>query len=498
MTPRWLLLLVGLGLAVGTVLFPHPAAGHTSPDLTATPERQAAGLPLDTARIGRIIRRHATRSGLPGVAVALVREGEIAYATGIGTGRGGQPITAETPFMISSLSKAVTALAVMHLVEAGVLNLDDRVVEHLPDLRLGTTPRQRAWASEITLRHLLHHRSGLSVATSFTDPPRDLPGCDPCLGHVPLSTRPGTAFGYTNLNYGLVGRAMEAATGRSFAELLHRSVGRPLEARALFAERSRAEREGLAPPHRYLFGLPVRFDPMALHESATSAGLLAASARDLGRIATLLLDDGRYRDRAVLPPAAVDTLLAPWPRYETGYAMGWGVGFWKGERILRHGGMLPGYSAFMALLPDRRMGVVVLANVNSAIALPAREQVAYDILQAAIGADPGPAVPFERLARFSVLLLTLGALGWLAHHARKWWRQGRPTTVQWTLRGVGLASLQVAAPLLLVGLPTSYYGVSPLRMVAFQPDLGAAALIISAALLADAPLQLWTKRGNHA
>ena len=497
MTPRLLLILIGLGLAVGPGL-PRAASGHAGPDPAAAPERRASVPPLDAARIDALVRRHVARSGLPGVAVAVVHDGQIAYTAGVGEGRSGNPITADTPFMISSLSKAVTALAAMQLVDSGVLTLDDRLVDHLPDLRLGTTPRQRAWASEITLRHLLHHRSGLSVATSFTDPPRDLPGCNPCLGHVPLSTRPGTDFGYTNLNYGLLGRAMEAATGRPFADLLHRRVGRPLEASALFAERSRAEREGLAPPHRYLFGLPVRFAPMDLHESATPAGLLAASARDLGRVGAMLLDNGRFRGREVLPPAAVDTLLAPWPRYETGYAMGWGVGFWEGERILRHGGMLPGYSAFMALLPDRRMGVVVLANVNSAIALPARNQLAYDILQVATGADPGPVIPFERLARFSVLLLTLGALGWLAHHARRWWRQGRPTSVQWTARAVGLASLQIAAPLLFVGWPTTYYGVSPLRMVGFQPDLGAAALILSAALLADAPLQLWTKRGNRA
>jgi hypothetical protein len=290
---------------------------------------------------------------------------------------------------------------------------------------------------------------------------------------------------------------MEAAAGRPFDAILQHRISRPLKLTALFADRSRAERRGLAPPHRYLFGLPVRFAPMNLHESATPAGLLAASARDLGRIGAMLLNDGRFRGRTVLPQAAVDTLLAPWPRYETGYAMGWGVGFWEGERILRHGGMLPGYSAFMALLPDRRMGVVVLANVNSAIALPARNQLAYDILQVATGADPGPVIPFERLARFSVLLLTLGTLGWLSHHARRWWRQGRPTSVQWTARAVGLASLQIAAPLLLIGGPTTYYGVSPLRMVGFQPDLGAAALVLSAALLADAPLQLWTKRGDH-
>jgi hypothetical protein len=58
--------------------------------------------------------------------------------------------------------------------------------------------------------------------------------------------------------------------------------------------------------------------------------------------------------------------------------------------------------------------------------------------------------------------------------------------------------LQIAAPLLLIGGPTTYYGVSPLRMVGFQPDLGPAAFVLSAALLADAPLQLWTKRGDRA
>jgi hypothetical protein len=178
--------------------------------------------------------------------------------------------------------------------------------------------------------------------------------------------------------------------------------------------------------------------------------------------------------------------------------MGWGVGFWEGERIIRHGGMLPGYSAFMALLPEQQAGVVVLANVNSAVAFPARNQLAYDILQVTTGTDPGPAIPYERLLRIAVLLLTLGALAWLALHTRKWWQQGRPTAVQWTPRSVGLFFLQIAAPLLLVGWPTTYYGVSPLRMVSFQPDLGAAALVLSAALLADAPLQLWTKRRDRA
>lgn len=486
--------------------WPLGPASHTS---APAPPRASA---LDTSAINAsaldaYVRRHAVRDGLPGVAVVVVRNGQIAYETGVGTGRGGAPITAETPFMISSLSKAVTGLAVMRLVEDGRLKLDAPVTRYLPDVVIGVTEAQRRQAASITVRHLLHHRSGLAVSTSFVAPPANRPGCAPCLDHVPLSAEPGTRFAYTNLNYALLGRVLEGATGESYRTVLHDEVGDPLGMQALFAQKAAAERAGLAPPHQFWFGVPVRSRGLALDTSATPAGLLAASAKDLGRVLAMIQADGVSGSvpggRRVLKPASVDTLLAPWPRAPTGYAMGWGVGFWDGrlwdwelwgggERIYRHGGMLGGYSAFMATVPGRDVGVVVLVNVNSAVAFPARNRLAYGVLRLATGENPGPVLPLERLARLLALALGLAALARLGVHVARWWEAGRPVQspgqVQWTPGLAVVTVLQIAAPLALVGLPTTYYGVSPLTMLAFQPDLALAALVAGTALLADVPL----------
>jgi len=425
------------------------------------------------------------------VAVAVVRGGEVVYATGVGAGWDGASITAETPFMISSLSKAVTGLAVMRLVESGAFALDAPISRYLPDLVLGTTPAQQQSARSITIRHLLHHRSGLDVATSFVDPPQDRPGCSPCLRHVPLSSTPGSTFAYTNLNYALLGRVIEGATGRRYRTVLQDEVADPLQMPSLAARRREARDDDLAPPHASLFGIPVRTSGLSLDASAAPAGLLAASVQDVGRMLAMLLGDGVAGDRRVLRPASVDTLLAPWPRHQTGYAMGWGVGFWDEERIYRHGGMLGGYSAFMALVPGRNAGVAVLANVNSGVAFPARNRLAYGVLRLATGEDPGPVLPLERFVRLLALALVLGLVARLAHHVYRWIQQGRSMQVHWSWGTGAQVLIHLAAPLLLVGLPTTYYGVSPAMMIAFQPDLGSIALLAGAALWATVPFLLW-------
>jgi CubicO group peptidase (beta-lactamase class C family) len=140
-------------------------------------------------------------SGVPGAALVVLRDGQVVYAAGFGTAGGGRPLTTETPFVLGSVSKPVTALAVMRLVEDGILDLDAPAARYLPGFDIG----RDTLALGITVRHLLSHRSGIPRAAGFQrfHPRAPAPSAYP---DVKLVSTPGSGFEYSNLNHVLLGR----------------------------------------------------------------------------------------------------------------------------------------------------------------------------------------------------------------------------------------------------------------------------------------------------
>jgi CubicO group peptidase (beta-lactamase class C family) len=304
----------------------------------------------------------------PGLAVALVCHGRTSWAAGYGVAdqAKGQPVTPATRFQAASVSKPVTAWGVLRLVEQGRIGLDEPVIGHL---RRWCPPSSPFQAEAITVRRLLSHTAGLSVH-GYTGQTLDrpLPPIEASLsgeagGSFPVEQldAPGRRWLYSGGGYSVLQLLVEKLTGRPFADVMQTEVLGPLGMTASSFHWRRTA--ATACPHDADGG---RIPDFAFTEQA-AAGLVT-TAPDLARFVAAALPgpNGEPPGRGVLRPAMVRLALTAAPGTEGRWGLGYGVGLLpSGDRLAYHEGANRGWRAGLALLPDRRMGIVVLANSDA-------------------------------------------------------------------------------------------------------------------------------------
>ena len=277
---------------------------------------------IDRAALTRILSDLAQRHGVPGAQLAVHAAGEtVAVEVGELTYGSGRPMTAAAVFPIGSVTKAVTATAVMALVADGDLELDEPASRHVPGL-IGP-------AAAVTIRQALSHTGGLPCSPA----PEQVSGmsaarylahaCRPAAMVLP----PGTAFSYSNVGYVLLGEVMAGVTGMSWADAVDAIVLRPLGVRAELIGGPVADGSGrpVADGHsvhpRTGRVRPVRQSPVA---AEAAAGALALGAADLVALGRLHIGGGVP---PVLPPADAARMRALVPgAVPFGLACGWGLG----------------------------------------------------------------------------------------------------------------------------------------------------------------------------
>jgi CubicO group peptidase (beta-lactamase class C family) len=321
--------------------------------------------------IDAYIEQQMRRLHIPGVSLALVEGDQIVHLRGFGQAcPGGEAPTPQTCFNIASLTKSVTALALMQLVEAGKLDLDAPVQRYLPWFRLAD-PQASA---QITVRHLLNQTSGLPTSAGeiqLADLDQS-PGASErqarALSTLKLTRPVGAAFEYSNANYSLLGLIIEAASGESYADYVQNHIFTPLEMRHTSTSQAMAKQNGLAVGHRYWFAMPVAAPNLPLpHGSLPAAGLIS-SAEDLARYLIAHLNGGRSGNVQILSGAGIAELQHGVADVrEMGismgqYGMGWFADTIGQTKLVWHSGTLPDFGAYMALLPEQQKGVVLLFN----------------------------------------------------------------------------------------------------------------------------------------
>jgi CubicO group peptidase (beta-lactamase class C family) len=307
-------------------------------------------------------------AGIPGAAIAVVEDGRIVHEHGTGVADdSGRPVTARTPFVIGSLAKSLTALAVGQLVERGLVDLDAPVRQYVPDFAVADA----AASDAITVRQLLNQTSGIPGAAGtdpLSSPATTLDDQVHALRTVALAAAPGAAFAYSNANYVVLGRLVELVSGESYEAYLQGHVARPLGMVDTTSVAATARADGLGQAHRLWFGVADAHAPL-FREDLAPAGFVASSADDLARVLAAELDGGRYGPVQIAAPATIDAL---WngvaPAGPSGrYAMGWFDGTLDGERLVAHAGSTTDMASFQAVVPARGLGVVVLFNAQSVL-----------------------------------------------------------------------------------------------------------------------------------
>jgi CubicO group peptidase (beta-lactamase class C family) len=333
----------------------------------------------DLAAFDRYVAQAARDWRVPGLAIAVVQGDSMVLARGYGVLdlTKPAPVTEHTRFAIGSTTKAMTSAALGMLVDEAKLRWDDRVIDHLPEFRLYDPYATR----ELTVRDLLLHRSGLP-GTDLLWVRNDLTLAEMMrrLRFVQPSSSFRSQWSYQNVVYAIGGALIEKVSGMAWEDFVRARIFAPLgmtESEPLVA--GIESRPNVATPHGQS-GDTIRAVPIRTTDPVAAAGSVWSSVSDMSRWMRFILDSGRVGTRRLLTPATFSELVTPQIRASAatypaltlvrphifGYALGWFVQDYRGETVWMHTGSINGLSAIVGLLPDRRVGVVVLANLDHA------------------------------------------------------------------------------------------------------------------------------------
>jgi len=338
---------------------------------------------------------------VPGVSVALVKDGRVLAARGYGVRRVGEPATvdAETLFAIASNTKAFTATALGLLVEEGKIEWDAPVVNYLPGFQLWDPYVTR----EITIRDLLVHRSGLGLGAGdlLWWPPStyDRSEIVQRLRHIRPATSFRSHYAYDNVLYVVAGEVVHAVSGTSWEDFVASRIFRPAGMTTSTVLRLPQEAQGnIARPHAKIDG-EVRPIAPFVGNNTNPAGGINSNAQDMARWLLVQLGGGKLPDGSQLfskdTARQLTTMVTPMPVGDPpaelpalrtdfkGYALGFNVLQYRGHKLVTHTGVLPGYVSRVAMIPDLELGVAVLTNQESEAAPGA---IAWHILDGYIDA----------------------------------------------------------------------------------------------------------------
>lgn len=327
---------------------------------------------IDTKALAAFAARMMVRKDLPGLAVAVVTPDTdpALVCHGYADVSRRVMITPDTCFRLGSVSKVVTAMAALQLVESGVMNLDDSVEE------LTTVPIRRPPNSRVArLNHLLTHLSGLGEIPAWPalrHPLRAVGGvragsrvpplAELLVGGVTFEVPPGTKWAYSNPAFTLVGRLIEEQCGRPFDEHARKEVLRPAGMATADMVRTPELTSSLAEGYRGRRPWRAR---RAFDIACTPAGGLTASLCDSASFAQALLATALGRTTTLLRAPARSQMFTVQHRIDRhleAVALPWWVGETAGYTTYSHGGTLPGFSSGLVLCPEAGLAVVALTN----------------------------------------------------------------------------------------------------------------------------------------
>ncbi len=319
---------------------------------------------------------------VPGIAVAIVKDGQIVLERGYGVRELGKPapVQADTLFAIASNTKAFTAASLSILADEGKLSLDDKVIEHLPWFRMSDP----YVTNEMRVRDLLAHRSGLSLGagdllywptTSYTTEE-----VVQRLAKVPLKGGFRDRYAYDNILYAVAQKVIEQVSGQSYAAFLQQRIFTPV---GMAGTRFNADHlqpgDTAAVGHaKYDFSKLRTVAPLTWSNNSGAGGVYS-SAHDMALWMNVQLAGGTLADGPPLfsakrqremwsmitpisvPEPAVPELAAARPNF-AGYGEGWSLSDYRGHRLVWHTGGWPGMVSRLTLVPEQKLGVVVLTN----------------------------------------------------------------------------------------------------------------------------------------
>jgi len=394
----------------------------------------SAAVPTELQRLDATVERVRSQFDIPGIAVAVVKDGQIVFERGYGVRELGKPapVEADTLFAIASNTKAFTATSLNLLAEQGKLKMDDRVIDHLPSFRMSDP----YVTGEMRIRDLLSHRSGLSLGAGdlLFWPTTTYSNAEVVqrLGKVPLKAGFRDRYAYDNILYAVAQQVIEQVSGQSYADFLQQHIFTPVGMAG-----TRFNADHLKPGDKAATG-HAKFDFTELRTVApltwsnnAGAGGVYSSVHDMARWMNVQLAQGKLEDGTalfspksqqamwqmitpqVVPEPSVPALAAARPNF-AGYGEGWSLSDYRGQKLVWHTGGWPGMVSRVTLVPEQKLGIVVLTNQEVGAAFNA---VTMDVLDAYLKA-PGT----DWVAAYAAAVAKAqdkADEGWAAHQAAR-------------------------------------------------------------------------------
>jgi CubicO group peptidase (beta-lactamase class C family) len=332
--------------------------------------------------LDNFIFQRMAESGIPGLSIAAIKDGEVQYSQGFGFRdfQRGTSATPETIYCIGSITKSFTALAVMQLHEKGLLNIEDPVEEYIPF-------RARPFGEPIRIKHLLSHTSGIP-SLGYAEATLSIVA-DTSSQWLPISnsqdllifmngaeewaiSKPGERYAYLNEGYILLGAIIEKVSRSDYAHYVKDHILIPLKMnRSTFLENEVAKDDDVATP--YITSqkgekTPTRYP----YGQLISDGGLMSNTLDMANFLKMFLSNGVFNGAAIVSSSSIKEMMEPKVRASeepvggAGYRYyGYGLrikdGF-LGHTLLNHSGSVYGSSAYIGFIPDIKAGVIILAN----------------------------------------------------------------------------------------------------------------------------------------
>jgi CubicO group peptidase (beta-lactamase class C family) len=318
--------------------------------------------------------------GVPGVAIAIVKDDRIVYAKGFGVRELNKsaPVDEHTLFAIGSSSKAFTAASVAMLVDEGKLKWDDPATKHLPGFQLFDPYSTR----ELTISDLLSHRSGLArgdrlwYATAY-----DRNEILRRVRHLKPSWSLRSRYGYQNIMFLAAGEIIPSITGKSWDQFVRERIFTPLGMKSSNTSIKLFEGStNVATPHSKIND-KLQVVSWRNIDNIGPAGSINSNAEDMAQWVRLQLSDGMYQNQRLLSAAAIKEMRTPqtiirlegpqahlYPEaHFLTYGLGWFLSDYRGRKLIEHGGAIDGMRAEVAMIPEEKVGLVILTNLHGNI-----------------------------------------------------------------------------------------------------------------------------------
>ncbi|EEK78853.1 penicillin-binding protein [Bacillus cereus] len=363
------------------------------------------------ATLDKYIEKFIKEQNIPGAAIAIVHNKDVFFTKTWGiTGESEKKITSKTPFAIGSISKSLTALAIVKLIEDKKIKLEDSVQQHLPWFKL----KDSQISSSITIQHLLTHTSGINTYEGLLISDKQSKSSTALkenvmrLSNVKLTALPGEKYQYSNANYIVLGALIEEVTNDTYSSYMEKHVFQLLNMNGAAASKEIAYEKGYLTGYQSWFGIP-RKSIVSYDNAGAPYGYITANLEDMIQFIMFL---NRQKDTQFLKKENIALYLSPLYKINSEKSYGFGLrttSINESETMIWHSGSTPDARTEIFTLNKSGWGGVILTNKNHVLeesVLSVLKNGIISILNGEVPVDPHKSIPFTQIV-MSIVIFAL-------------------------------------------------------------------------------------------